>query len=181
MKSSREFISLRGGLSKWLSWDPAGCQIPRRLHSCICGYPRSRDGQQQAGPSPELCCVTRDSPEPALRTRALSDPEGMGHLACMWLNHPKLAVGRTLSAAWGHFPQPEARTVQLGWLRWQAVLRGYFQILGDIPRPLCLIGPRCSLLLSLPPCCCPEPPRCLAGLLGPPRPVTTPLAFLFFV
>lgn len=92
MKSSREFISLGGGggLSKWLSWGPVGCQIPRRLHSCICGYPCSRDGQQQAGPSPELCCVTRDSPEPALRTRALSGPEGMGHLACMWLNHPNL-------------------------------------------------------------------------------------------
>lgn len=69
------------------------------LRGCICGDPCSRDGQQQAGPSPELCCVTRDSPEPALRARALSGPEGMGHLACMWLNHPKLAVGRTLSAA----------------------------------------------------------------------------------
>lgn len=41
-------------------------------------------------------------------------------------------------------PSPEAWTCQLGRPLWHTALRGYFQILGDIPLPLRLIGPRRS-------------------------------------
>ena len=50
-------------------------------------------------------------------------------------------------------PGQEARTFQLGWAPFASSLGGYFQILGDVPLPLHLIGPRCPLF--------PQPPSFL--------------------
>ena len=77
-------------------------------------------------------------------------------------------------------PGQEARTFQLGWAPFASALGGYFQILGDVPLALHLIGPRCPLF--------PRPPLLLAvlkphcwpawGLLSRELPLLT--LFFFF-
>ena len=73
-------------------------------------------------------------------------------------------------------PGQEARASQLGWAL-LLVHSGYFQILGDVPLPLHLIGPRCppppstSLLLAV------RKPHCRPawGLLTRELPLSGPL------
>lgn len=167
-------MSISRGPSKWLSWDLAERRVPCRLPA------NSRQGGHRSS------SITRDSPRACSTwSQGLSGLEGTGHLPSMWLNHAKITVGQTLSSSCfsrGHLPQPGGTDFLASWPLWQTVLWGHFQVLGDIPLPLSLIGPRCSPppSTSFPPTVSKTLCTGLQGCLGLPHPVAIPLDLFFF-
>lgn len=147
LTSSVEFFSLWGGPNKRLSWEPA-----KRQSGVSCPAPSSSPRQRGQLTAGQAIAEARPCHQrflqshrlwQARRVQGICPPCGstVPNLSCTELCHQPVSHEDAS-------PRREVWTFQLGWPLWQAALRGYFQILGDIPLPLHLIGPRCSPPLS---------------------------------